>query len=106
MAISPILVGDRSEIDCTLETTSGGIYPLSNISTSQISMYYVDSSNGALHIGQGFWTITDAPNGKASWFPAAADVAAPGLFRLYPVIQLVTGPKAFLPLMQDICTLL
>ncbi len=104
MAISPIGVGDRSLLLCSL-TTDSGVFSLVGVSTPQMVMHYIDTANATLHIGTGSWTITDAANGKATYAPSVADVATPGIYRLYPVLQLATGPKAFDPQVQEILNL-
>lgn len=104
MAFSPIAVGDGSIIHCTFTQDGGGIFSLSGLTTGNFAMHYVNSS-GTLRVGTGTWTITNATNGTADYAPSAADVATADTYRLYPVLTLTTGPKAFDPQMLVINSL-
>ena len=101
MSWSPISVGDASPAHCTFATDSG-VFSLTGLSASDLSMHLIDTANSTLSISTGAWTITNAAAGLADWNPTAGDVAVAGLFRCYPVVTLATGPKAFDPQLLDI----
>lgn len=98
MSFSPIAAGDASILHCTFTVDGGGAFSLAGLTTSNLSMHYVNSS-GTPHIGTGTWTITNATAGTADYAPSAADVATADTYKLYPVLSLTTGPKAFDPQM-------
>lgn len=96
MGFTPIAAGDASVLHCTFTVDGGVIFPLTGLTNANLSMHYVNSS-GALHVGTGTWTITNATNGTADYAPSAADVQTADTYKLYPVLSLTTGPKAFDP---------
>lgn len=94
MAFSPIAVGDASVIHNTFTQDGGTVFALTGLSNASLAMHYV-SSNGVVRVGTGSWTITSTTNGTADYAPSSADVATADTYKIYPVIQLATGPKPF-----------
>lgn len=105
MAISPISVGDQSISHHAFTKDDGTAFAFTGLTGSSMSMHYIDTSNATMRIGTGVWTITDSTNGKADYAPSSADVATAGVYRLYPVLTLSTGPKSFDPQIQEILSL-
>lgn len=98
MPISPLSAGDGRAQHWTF-TTDSGIYALTGVANGSIAMHLQDvNNNNALYICTGTWNVTDATNGKADFTPSAADLLAtnpfgkPGLYKIYPVVTLSSGP--------------
>lgn len=102
MAISPISVGDQSPLHCTF-TTDSGSFSLTGLASNNFAMHYIDTSNSTMRIGTGSWS--NIATNTADYNPSTADVATAGVYRLYPVLTLSTGPKAFDPQIQEILSL-
>ncbi len=100
MGFSPFPAGDGSAWPPQSFTTDSGIYSLVGVANNAIAMHMQDkNNNNLLYVCTGAWTITDGPNGKATFTPSVADVTTgylgkPGLYNIYPVVTLSTGPKA------------
>lgn len=98
MGFTPIAAGDASILHCTFTVDGGAAFSLAGLTNANLSMHYVNSS-GTLHVGTGTWTITNATVGTADYAPSSADVTTADTYKLYPVLSLATGPKAFDPQM-------
>lgn len=94
MSFSPVAVGDASVIHCTFTQDGGSIFALTGLSNANFAMHFV-SSSGVLRVGTGSWTITSTTNGTADYAPSSADVATADTYKIYPVLTLATGAKAF-----------
>lgn len=94
---SPISVGDGRPSHHTF-TTDSGIFNLTGVANTDIAMHMEDiNSNNALYICTGAWNVTDAPGGKADFTPSPADLTTGylgrgGLYTVYPVVSLPSGP--------------
>ncbi len=97
MAWSPVPAGDGRPQPHAF-TTDSAIFPLTGLSNSALSLHLQDiNNNNVLTICTGTYTITDGPNGKATFTPSAGDLSTgafskPGLYKAYPVVTLSTGP--------------
>ncbi len=98
---SPIGAGDGRPSHHTF-TTDSGAFPLTGLSGSNIALHMEDIyNNNQLYICTGTWTITGTGSstvpGKADFTPSVADLSTgylgvPGLYKVYPVVTLSTGP--------------
>jgi len=98
MPISPLAAGDGRVQHWTF-TTDSGIFSLAGLQNSNIAMHMQDiNNNNTLYTCTGTWSITDATGGKADFTPSAADLLStnplgkPGMYKVYPVVTLSTGP--------------
>jgi hypothetical protein len=100
MGISPFYIGDGSTWPDQAFTTDSGIFPLTGLANSALAMHMEDiNNNKALYICTGAWVIRDGPNGKADFTPSVADLTTGflgkvGIYLIYPVVTLPSGPKA------------
>lgn len=98
MSISPFNVGDGRLWPDQAFTTDSGIFELSGLPNSAIALHMEDiNSDNALYVCTGAWAITDGGNGKADFTPSTADLTTGslgkvGLYKVYPVVMLATGP--------------
>jgi hypothetical protein len=101
MAWGPIGVGDAEPSHHTFTVVSDAgvvsVYPLTGLSGSELEMHFQEQPPppGNARVGTGTWTITNSSGGLADYYPSSADVATPGTYKIYPVVALSTGPKAF-----------
>ena len=95
MGFTPIAAGDASGIHNSFTVDGGGIFSLIGVAPTAMQMHWLNVATGNLRVGDGTWSITNAQNGKADYFPSVTDVGTAGTFTIYPVIFLPTGPKAF-----------
>ncbi len=100
MPISPLGAGDGRSQHWTF-TTDTSIFLLTGLQNSTIAMHLEDvNNNNALYICTGTWAITNGPGGLADFTPSAADLLSTnplgkaGLYKIYPVVTLGTGPVA------------
>jgi hypothetical protein len=100
MAWSPASIGDGRPSHHTF-TTDSGIFALTGVANNAIALHMEDINNNyVLYICTGTWSITDATNGKADFTPSAQDLLSTnpfgkaGLYKVYPVVTLSTGPVA------------
>jgi hypothetical protein len=105
MPISPIGAGDGRPQTWTF-TTDTGIFPLTGVANGSIAMHLQDvNNNNALYVCTGTWNITNVGSvgppvvlPTAVFTPSAADLLSTnplgkvGLYRIYPVVALSTGP--------------
>lgn len=103
MAWSPISSGDGRPSHHTF-TTDSGIFALTGVANNAIALHMEDINNNlTLYVCTGAWTITDATNGKADFTPSAQDLLSTnpfgkaGLYKVYPVVTLSTGPVSMDP---------
>jgi hypothetical protein len=103
MGLSPFYTGNGQTWPDQAFTTDSGIFPLTGLSNGAIALHMEDiSNNDALYICTGAWVIRDGPNGpngKADFTPSSADLTTgflgkPGIYRIYPVVTLSSGPVA------------
>ena len=98
MPISPLSAGDGRTQHWTF-TTDSGIFSLSGVGNSSIAMHLQDNNN-TLYVCTGTWNVTNAANGLADFTPSSADLLStnplgkPGLYKIYPVVTLSSGPVA------------
>lgn len=98
MSISPFNVGDGRLWPDQAFTTDSGIFSLVGLLNSAIALHMEDiNSDNALYICTGAWAITDGGNGKADFAPSVTDLTTGylghvGLYKVYPVVTLATGP--------------
>jgi hypothetical protein len=99
MVLSPFPAGDGRPWPNQVFTTDTAIFPLTGLQNSTIVMHFEDiNNNNVLYMCTGTWSITDGPNGKATFTPSVADLlpANPlgraGVYLAYPVVTLTTGP--------------
>src|SRR5260221_2230 len=105
--ISPRPAGDASTWHNVTTVDGGAAYSLAGLANANVTMHFINLANGTLRIatganGTGGCNITDGTNGKFDFAPSAADVATPGSYRVYPVVQLSTGPRAMDPQTVDL----
>lgn len=100
MGFSPFPAGDGSAWPPQSFTTDSGIYSLAGIANNALAMHMQDvNNNNLLYVCTGAWVIQgDGTAGKATFTPSVADVTTgylgkPGLYKIYPVVTLSTGPK-------------
>lgn len=98
MSFSPLSIGDGRSSHHTF-TTDSGIFALTGLLNSALALHMEDINNGnALYVCTGTWIITDATNGKADFTPSVQDLlntnpfGKAGLYKVYPVVTLSTGP--------------
>ena len=105
MPISPLGSGDGRPQTWTF-TTDTSVFLLSGVSNANIAMHLEDiNNNNALYICTGTWNITNVGAlgppivpATAVFTPSAADLLAtnplgkPGLYKIYPVVTLSSGP--------------
>lgn len=101
MAFSPISVGDSSPLHSSF-TTDSGLFSLNGVSGDDMALHFLNTASGDLVIGTGTWQVTNAGAGTADYAPSPTDVSIPGIYQVYPVIQLTSGPKAFDPQILEI----
>lgn len=98
MAWGPIGAGDAEPSHHAFTTISdtGAVsaYALTGLSASALAMHFQEP-NGTAKVGTGTWVITNAAGGLADYYPSSTDVATAGNYKIYPVVTLSTGPKAF-----------
>ena len=98
MGISPFTIGNGQTWPDQAFTTDSGLFALTGLLNSAIALHMEDvNNNGALYICTGPWTIRDGPNGKADFTPSSADLTTGylskvGLYKVYPVVTLSSGP--------------
>lgn len=107
MPFSPFPAGDGRAWTNTL-TTDSSFFSLTGVSNGSIAMHFEDINNGnALYIATGAWNITNVGSAgppvvyaTATFTPSAADLLStnplgkPGMYKVYPVVTLNTGPVA------------
>lgn len=101
MTFTPYYVGDGRAWTMTF-TTDSGVFNLTGVSNTSIALHMEDVNNNlALYICTGAWSVqSPATNGIATFTPSAQDLLStnplgkPGLYKIYPVITLGTGPVA------------
>jgi hypothetical protein len=101
MGLSPFPAGDGSPWPPHGFTTDSGIYSLASIANNAIALHMEDiNNNNQLYVCTGAWVIQgNGSTGQAAFTPSVADVTTgylgkPGLYKIYPVVTLSTGPKA------------
>lgn len=98
MGFTPFKAGDGRTWGGQAFTTDSGIFTLTGLQNSAIAMHMQDINNDlALYICTGAWNITDGPGGKADFTPSPQDLSTgylgkAGLYRIYPVVTLSSGP--------------
>ena len=107
MPISPLSAGDgRPQIHNFLTDTS--FFPLTGVANGSIALHLQDiNNNNALYICTGAWNITNVGSigppivpATATFTPSVADLLStnplgkPGLYKVYPVVTLASGPVA------------
>ena len=101
MGWSPLAAGDGRPSHHTF-TTDSGVFSLTGIANGAIAMHLEDiNNNNALYVCTGTWNITTSTNNNTADFtPSLADLLStnplgkPGLYKVYPVVTLTTGPVA------------
>lgn len=105
MTFSPISVGDGRAWNNTF-TTDSSFFSLSGVSNGSLAMHFEDINNGnALYIATGAWNITNVGSAgppivyaTATYTPSAQDLLSTnplgkaGIYKVYPVVTLTTGP--------------
>jgi hypothetical protein len=105
MTLSPMAAGDGRSQTWTFMTDTS-IFPLTGIANGSIAMHLEDvNNNNALYICTGTWAITNVGSvgppivyATANFTPSAADLLTTnplgkaGLYKIYPVVTLSTGP--------------
>jgi hypothetical protein len=105
MPFSPITAGDGRAWTHTFSTDSS-VFLLTGVANGSIALHIQDiNNNNALYICTGAWNITNVGAigpplvlATATFTPSAADLLTtnplgkPGLYRVYPVVTLSTGP--------------
>jgi hypothetical protein len=101
MGFSPFPAGDGSPWPPQAFTTDTAIYSLVGVANNALAMHMADqNNNNQLYVCTGAWVIQgDGSAGKATFTPSPADVSTgylghAGLYKIYPVVTLSTGPKA------------
>lgn len=100
MSLSPFPRGDGRTWPDQAFTTDSGTFELTGLLNSAIALHMEDiNSDNALYICTGAWNITDGANGKADFAPSVTDLTTGylgkvGLYKVYPVVTLATGPVA------------
>lgn len=94
MGFSPRGIGDRRAIPSRFHTDSGN-FPMTGLTTSDLSMHFRNASNGQIRVGDGTWSnLLQDGSGlwSASYTPGPTDVATAGVWDMYPVApDIVTG---------------
>jgi hypothetical protein len=107
MPISPLPAGDGRPWLHTFATDSS-VFLLTGIANNAIALHMQDiNNNNTLYICTGAWNITNVGSvgppvvlAMATFTPSAADLLStnplgkPGLYKVYPVVTLGTGPVA------------
>lgn len=100
MPFSPFPAGDGRAWTNTL-TTDSAAFNLTGVANNSIALHMEDINNGnALYVCTGAWNVTNATSGIATFTPSVADLLAtnplgkPGMYKVYPVVTLNTGPVA------------
>lgn len=105
MPISPLAAGDGRAQAWTF-TTDTSVFLLTGVANGSIAQHMQDmNNNNALYICTGAWNITNVGsvgppvvNATANFTPSAADLLStnplgkPGLYKIYPVVTLSSGP--------------
>lgn len=98
MSFSPLNVGDGRTSHHTF-TTDSGTFSLTGLLNSALTLHMEDINNNlTLYVCTGTWSITNAASGLADFTPSAQDLLStnpfgkPGLYKVYPVVTLSTGP--------------
>ena len=99
MGFSPFQAGDGRAWTNTL-TTDSTVFNLTGVANGSIAMHLEDiNNNNALYVCTGAWAVqAPATNGIATFTPSAADLLStnplgkPGIYKIYPVVTLSTGP--------------
>ena len=98
MAWSPLTAGDGRPSHHTF-TTDSGIFVLTGLVNTAIALHIEDvNKDNLLYICTGAWNITNGAAGLADFTPSAADLlitnplGKAGLYKVYPVVTLPTGP--------------
>ena len=107
MPFTPFPAGDGRAWTMSF-TTDSSTFSLTGVSNGSIALHTQDVNNGnALYVCTGAWNITNVGAvgppivpAVATFTPSAADLLStnplgkPGLYRVYPVVTLATGPVA------------
>jgi hypothetical protein len=100
MGFSPFPAGDGSAWPPQSFITDSAIYSLVGVANNAIAMHMQDTNNNnQLYVCTGAWVVQgDGSAGKATFTPSPQDVTTgylgkPGLYKIYPVVTLGTGPK-------------
>jgi hypothetical protein len=107
MPINPLPAGDGRAWLHSFATDTG-VFSLSGVANGSIALHIQDvNNNNALYICTGAWNITNFGSvgpplvlAQASFTPSPTDLLTtnplgkPGLYRVYPVVTLATGPVA------------
>lgn len=87
---TPRYQGDTSDpLQCTFTDHSGTAYAITGATNLTLKLQNIAS--GDVTVGQGTWSITDGPNGKANYQWAANDVANAGQYNLSVSMTLNDG---------------
>lgn len=93
--LNPFPAGDGRPWPNQAFTTDSGIFTLVGVPNSALALHM---ETPALYVCTGAWTIQDDGSaGKATFTPSVADVTTgplgkPGVYQVYPVVTLTTGP--------------
>lgn len=100
MTLSPLSAGDGRTWNNTL-TTDSAVFNLTGVGNGSIAMHFEDINNGnALYVCTGAWVVTNATAGTATFTPSAQDLLSTnplgkaGMYKVYPVVTLSSGPVA------------
>ena len=100
MGFTPFPAGDGRAWTMTF-TTDSGVFNLTGVSNGSIALHTEDINNNlTLYVCTGSWNVTNAAGGVATFTPSAADLLStnplgkPGIYKIYPVVTLTTGPVA------------
>lgn len=98
MTFSPLSAGDGRTWNNTL-TTDSAAFNLTGVANGSIALHIEDINNGnALYVCTGAWNITTPASGIATFTPSAQDLlntnplGKAGMYKVYPVVTLSTGP--------------
>jgi hypothetical protein len=119
MGLSPFDAGDGKTWPNQGFLTDSGGFSLSGVANGAIAMHILDiNNNNALYICTGTWNITNVGlvgppiiAALANFTPSAQDLLStnplgkPGLYKVYPVVTLSTGPVAMDPQLIQVVAL-
>lgn len=98
MGFTPFQSGDGRAWTNTL-TTDSAVFNLTGVANGSIAMHMEDINNNlALYVCTGTWNVTNAAGGIATFTPSSTDLLSTnplgkaGLYKIYPVVTLTTGP--------------